>query len=58
MSSAQAVAEDAARHWGLTLEPSFAMANVSYVAPAGTRVIKVAYAGDDESLHEGEALER
>ena len=33
------------------------MANVSYVAPAGAYVLKVAHQGDDESLHEGDALE-
>ena len=33
------------------------MSNVSYVAPAGDAVIKVAWDGDDESLHEGDALE-
>lgn len=32
------------------------MSNVSYVAPAGTAVVKVAWEGDDESLHEPEAL--
>jgi len=33
------------------------MAAVSYVAPAGDRVVKVAWEGDDESLHEPDALE-
>jgi streptomycin 6-kinase len=47
----------AARHWGLTLGPPFAMSNASYVAPAGTAVLKVPWEGDDESLHEPDALE-
>jgi len=33
------------------------MAAVSFVAPAGSSVVKVAWEGDDESLHEPEALE-
>jgi streptomycin 6-kinase len=32
------------------------MSNVSYVAPSGDAVLKVAWAGDDESLHEPDAL--
>ena len=47
----------AARHWGVALGPPFAMAAVSYVAPAGAGVVKVAWEGDDESLHEPDALE-
>jgi streptomycin 6-kinase len=46
----------AARQWGLELGPPFAMSNVSYVAPAGEAVVKVAWEGDDESLHEPDAL--
>jgi len=53
---AKRVAQQAAQHWGLELDPPFAMANVSYVAPAGTSVVKVSWEGDDESLHEPEAL--
>jgi streptomycin 6-kinase len=56
LGKSQAVAEDAARHWNLRLGPRFKGAAVSYVAPAGTQVIKVAYDIDDESLHEGDAL--
>jgi streptomycin 6-kinase len=56
LTAAKRVAHDAARHWGLELEPPFAMSNVSYVAPTGTAVVKVAWEGDDESLHEPEAL--
>jgi streptomycin 6-kinase len=32
------------------------MSAVSYVAPAGAEVVKVAWEGDDESLHEPDAL--
>jgi streptomycin 6-kinase len=46
-----------AREWGLELGKPFPFSNVSYVAPAGYAVLKVAWEGDDESLHEGEALE-
>lgn len=51
------MAAQAARHWGLALDPPFAMSNVSYVAPAGALVVKVPWEGDDESLHEADALE-
>ena len=57
LSAARATALEAAREWGLELEEPFALSNVSYVAPAGGAVLKVAWEGDDESLHEGEALE-
>ncbi len=53
---ARATAEDAARHWRLTLSPPFVMAAASYVAAAGGAVVKVAWEGDDESLHEPDAL--
>src|SRR5256885_12769018 len=43
--------------WGLELGEPFAFSYVSYVAPAGAAVIKVAWDGDTESLHEGDALE-
>jgi streptomycin 6-kinase len=56
LTVAKRVAQDAAQHWGLELDPPFAMSNVSYVAPAGAAVVKVAWEGDDESLHEPEAL--
>lgn len=57
LTSARAAAEEAARHWGLVLEPPFTRAAVSYVAPAADAVVKVAWEGDDESLHEPDALE-
>jgi streptomycin 6-kinase len=57
LSVAKAAAFDAAERWGLELGEPFAFSSVSYVAPAGDAVIKVAWEGDDESLHEGDALE-
>jgi streptomycin 6-kinase len=58
LSAAKATALAAAHDWGLELGEPFAFSNVSYVAPAGLdAVLKVAGEGDDESLHEGEALE-
>jgi streptomycin 6-kinase len=44
--------------WGVELGTPFALSNVSYVAPAGRdAVVKVAWEGDQESLHEADALE-
>jgi streptomycin 6-kinase len=57
LSAAKATALAVAREWGLELGQPFALSNVSYVAPAGSAVLKVAWQGDDESLHEGDALE-
>ncbi len=57
LSAARTTALAAAREWGLELEEPFAFSNVSYVAPAGAVVVKVPWEGDDESLHEGDALE-
>jgi streptomycin 6-kinase len=57
LSAAKATALHAAREWGLELGEPFALSCVSYVAPAGQAVLKVAWEGDDESLHEGDALE-
>ncbi|HVC78041.1 MAG TPA: aminoglycoside phosphotransferase family protein [Candidatus Micrarchaeaceae archaeon] len=57
LSMSKAIAMDAARDWGLQLGEPFALAHVSYVAPAGGAVLKVAWDGDQESLHEGDALE-
>lgn len=56
LAGPKALALDSARVWGLELGPPFALANVSYVAPAGNAVLKVAWLGDDESLHEPDAL--
>jgi streptomycin 6-kinase len=57
LSAAKATAVKVAREWGLELGDPFALSNVSYVAPAGDAVLKVAWEGDTESLHEGDALE-
>jgi streptomycin 6-kinase len=55
---ARATALAAARMWGVELAAPFAFSNVSYVAPAGRdAVLKVPWEGDEESLHEGDALE-
>jgi len=46
-----------AEHWNVELEPPFAYSNVSYVAPTKDgAVVKVPWSGDDESMHEGDAL--
>jgi streptomycin 6-kinase len=57
LSAAKATALEVAREWGLVLGEPFALSNVSYVAPAGRAVLKVAWQRDQESLHEGDALE-
>ena len=57
LTASKASALDAAREWGLELGEPFAFSYVSYVAPAGDAVLKVAWEGDTESLHEGDALE-
>ena len=57
MSAAKTTALEAARAWGLELGEPFSLSNVSYVVPAGRAVLKVAWEGDTESLHEGDALE-
>jgi streptomycin 6-kinase len=57
LSAAKATALAVGREWGLQLGEPFALSQVSYVAPAGDAVIKVAWEGDQESLHEAEALE-
>jgi streptomycin 6-kinase len=52
-------AERVAAEWGLELGKPFAFAYHSYAAPVGDdAVLKVAWEGDDESLHDAEALER
>jgi streptomycin 6-kinase len=57
LSAAKATALVVAGEWGLELGEPFALSYVSYVAPAGHAVLKVAWEGDTESLHEGDALE-
>jgi streptomycin 6-kinase len=56
LTTARAAALCAAQEWGLTLGEPFALSYASYVAPAGDAVLKVPWEGDDESLHEGDAL--
>jgi hypothetical protein len=43
LSAAKATALGAAREWGLALEQPFTFSHVSYVAPAGEAVVKVAW---------------
>jgi len=57
LTETRAAAARAAAEWGLTLGEPFALSRYSFVAPAGDAVLKVAWEGDDESLHEAEALE-
>ena len=46
-----------AEAWGEELEAPFAFSNASYVAPTRSgAVLKVPWGGDDESLHEADAL--
>jgi streptomycin 6-kinase len=58
LEAAWARAESLAHEWRLTLGTPFEIATASFVAPADDRfVLKVPSEGDDESLHEGDALE-
>ena len=58
LTTERLIAEECARTWGIDLDPPFDMSNFSYVAPTTDgAVLKVAWSGDDESLHEAEALE-
>jgi streptomycin 6-kinase len=58
LTETRATAERVAAEWGLELGEPFALSNYSYVAPASDdAVLKVAWAGDDESLHDVAALE-
>jgi streptomycin 6-kinase len=57
LSAAKATAEEIATEWGLEFGAPFALSNYSYVAPVGDdAVLKVAWAEDDESLDEPDAL--
>lgn len=57
LAETRSTAEEVAGAWGLTLGTPFALSRYSYVAPVGgDAVLKVAWAGDDESLDEGDAL--
>jgi streptomycin 6-kinase len=58
LSSARRTAYEIAREWGLELGEPFALNYASFVAPTSDgRVLKVASDGDDESLHEPDALD-
>jgi streptomycin 6-kinase len=58
LTETRAEAERVAAAWGIELGPPFALSRYSFVAPAGAdAVLKAAWEGDDESLHEPEALE-
>src|SRR5438105_9654000 len=58
LTVAKATALEAAREWGVELGTPFAFSQRSYVAPVGPDgVVKVAWEGDQESLHEAAALE-
>jgi streptomycin 6-kinase len=47
-----------AEEWGVQLAPPFKFSNVSYVAPTTDgAVVKVSWGGDEQALHEGDALE-
>jgi streptomycin 6-kinase len=54
----RAIATEVAAEWELQLGRPFALSRYSYVAPVGDdRVLKIAWHGDDESLHEAQSLE-
>ena len=58
LTETRATAERVAAEWGLELGEPFALSNYSYVAPVSDdAVLKVAWADDDESLHDVAALE-
>jgi streptomycin 6-kinase len=58
LADARRAAESCAVDWKLELGAPFAMSNVSFVAPTREgSVVKSPWGGDDESLHEGDALE-
>jgi streptomycin 6-kinase len=51
------IAEQCAKQWDVELGPPFEFSNVSYAAPTlDGAVLKVPWGGDDESLHEADAL--
>ncbi len=54
----KAIADAVAAEWQLELGEPFALSRYSYVAPTGDdAVLKIAWGGDDESLHEADSLE-
>ena len=57
LTEARRSAQHWAHEWGVTLLEPFALSNVSFVAPTEDGlVVKSAWDGDDEALHEGDAL--
>jgi streptomycin 6-kinase len=59
LSGARIRAQRCASEWGLEIGEPFPLSNVSFVAPTSDgNVVKAPWEGDDESLNEGEALER
>jgi streptomycin 6-kinase len=58
LTAEREVAVAQAQEWGVELGPPFEHSLVSYVAPTKDgAVLKVAWGGDDEALHEADALE-
>ncbi|MGC9974805.1 MAG: aminoglycoside phosphotransferase family protein, partial [Gaiellaceae bacterium] len=58
LAETRAAAERVAADWGLELGEPFAFAYHSYAAPVSDdAVLKVAWEGDDESLHDAEAFD-
>ena len=58
LTRTRATARRVAADWGLEPGEPFAMAHHSYAAPVGDdAVLKVGWEGDDESLHDADALE-
>ena len=58
LAAAQETVRASAKEWGLEVGETFSLSNVSFVAAVGAdRVLKAPWGGDDESLHEGDALE-
>jgi streptomycin 6-kinase len=58
LAPAEAAARHCAQEWGVAVGEPFLMSNVSFVVAVGDdRVLKAPWGGDDESLHEGDALE-
>jgi streptomycin 6-kinase len=52
------LAYECAEEWDVELAPPFKFSNVSYVAPTTDgAVVKVSWGGDEQALHEGDALE-
>ncbi len=58
LTETKRIAHEVAAEWGLELGEPFELSRFSFVAPTGDKtVLKVAWAGDDESLDEADALE-